>query len=260
MVFLNILIYFVLALVLFSLILLIDSRSKIDYKDKIVISNLYIILISIIMSKNYDFNSNLFIIFLFIMFIDVIYSSYILDKDIIKNGGLLYYFVLIVIGYIINSLFINNSSNGISEFRIVVWVFIGLYIYNLFKGINFKSNDKIDKESVIVSYAKMKNKYNLSYSKSNNLIIYSIMIYNNRRRPSILREFDNLLYRFNGKRYKSGIMQIDSNNIISDIDSINYVYKDIVKSKSKDYKKILSKYSDSSEIIEIYEIIKGFSK
>ena len=55
-------------------------------------------------------------------------------------------------------------------------------------------------------------------------------------------------------------MQIDSNNIISDIDSINYVYKDIVKSKSKDYKKILSKYSDSSEIIEIYEIIKGFSK
>ena len=69
----NILIYFVLALVLFSLILLIDSRSKIDYKDKIVISNLYIILISIIMSKNYDFNSNLFIIFLFIMFIDVIY-------------------------------------------------------------------------------------------------------------------------------------------------------------------------------------------
>ena len=185
---------------------------------------------------------------------------YILDKDIIKNGGLLYYFVLIVIGYIINSLFINNSSNGINEFRIVVWVFIGLYIYNLFKGINFKSNDKIDKESVIISYAKMKNKYNLSYSKSNNLIIYSIMIYNNRRRPSILREFDNLLYRFNGKRYKSGIMQIDSNNIISDIDSINYVYKDIVKSKSKDYKKILSKYSDSSEIIEIYEIIKGFNK
>ena len=160
MVFLNILIYFVLALVLFSLILLIDSRSKIDYKDKIVISNLYIILISIIMSKNYDFNSNLFIIFLFIMFIDVIYSSYILDKDIIKNGGLLYYFVLIVIGYIINSLFINNSGNGINEFRIVVWVFIGLYIYNLFKGINFKSNDKIDKESVIISYAKMKNKYN----------------------------------------------------------------------------------------------------
>ena len=151
MVFLNILIYFVLALVLFSLLLLVDSRSKIDYKDKIVISNLYIILISIIMSKNYDFNSNLFIIFLFIMFIDVIYSSYILDKDIIKNGGLLYYFVLIVIGYIINSLFINNSGNGFSEFRIVVWVFIGLYIYNMFKDINFKSNDKIDKESVIVS-------------------------------------------------------------------------------------------------------------
>ena len=53
------------------------------------------------------------------------------------------------------------------------------------------------------------------------------MIYRNSKRSKILRNYDYFMFRMNGKVRKLGIMQVETKRFISDIESIDLVYKKI---------------------------------
>lgn len=281
--FFNWIFYIICGLFLFVFIFILKNKFKINNFQSMVFSLLFILIISGICSK-YGFsklNINIFLIFVFEMIFKIIYYSYFLEDDFFdkEENNVIYYVVLIILGYILNIYFINKASYiflSSDDLRIVIWFIMLLFLYQFFKDNEFfkkvevNNNKKIlSDQRIYVSYARMKSIYNkdINYEKDINDILYSIMIFENYRRPKFLRNIDNFRYRFDGGVKRLGIMQVKTKKFISDLESIDIVYKKINKLYTKytvknktDIKKIINDYDKehSDEIIIIYDKISKF--
>ena len=279
--------YVIFGIIFFFILRYIECKYEIKKSQKIVFSIILLLLVSgFCFRYALLFTSNIFLIFVFMMIVDIIYNCYFIESDFFdKNeNNIKYYIILIIIGFIINQEFINNVESIFltgSELRIIIWLLIIIFLYNFFKTNTFlheKNNDKdnyVSINNILTNYAKFKYKYYDICNYNNNElsnIIYAIMIYENNKRNSFARKFDYFKFRFNGNVQKLGIMQVESSTFISDIQSIEIVYKKIdkiykniagTKSKPKknyDLNNVFDNYYnfDNKQVKYIYEIIKKF--
>ena len=268
--------YIITGCFLFFIIRYLENNFFITKTQNIIFSLIYMMFIGGILSR-YGFdvvNDNLFLMFVFTLIFSVIYTNYFLGRDFFdKNNKLLkFYILLIVCGYILNQEFINRVEmvflSG-DDLKIILWFLSFLFIYQFIKerdiiknsNENFSKFDMSD-ESIVINYAKLKYKYNDKFKCSDKVlkILYSIMIYENNKRPSFLRKFDNFMFKLDGCSRKLGIMQVESKKFISDIESIEIVNKKLdkmINDKKISDKDIINKYckEDSEFVNKIYDCI-----
>lgn len=273
--------YIVCGIVFYFIIDFLDNKYNLEQIDKIVLSNILMLFTAgLCVRFGWRFNENIFLIFAFMMITDVIFNTYVADKDFFNRdeNNILYYIVLIIIGFIINQEFFNHVTAVFltgNDIRIVVWLLVIIYLYNFIKGNKMLNKykdksgleNKISINSILTSYAKLKYLYYDDCDCDNkdiSNILYAIMIYENNKRNKFLRNYDAFIFRISGKKCKLGIMQVESKKIISDSESINIVYKKIVKlcgkNKSCDYYKLIDDYYgyDNKSVKNIFDIIKKF--
>lgn len=276
-------IYIVLGIILFIIINYIDIKYKINRREWLIFSIIIMLLFAgILVRLGINYTSDIFLVFVFMMLTDIFYNSYILEQDFFskEDKNIYYYILLIIIGFIINQEFINKVEEVFltgEDLRLIIWFLVIIYLYkfSISKNIlstNIKENTKfISKDSILISYVKLKEKYyeECNYdNKDISNIIYSIMIYENKKRSKLLRKIDNFNYKINGGIKKLGIMQVESKKFITDSESINITYKKITKlydkyNKKKDKNisfKVLDDYlkEESNNVKYIYEIIRKF--
>ena len=110
------------------------------------------------------------------------------------------------------------------------------------------------KQYIVSQYVKMRQKYG-KYIQSKGdmrLLIYSLMIYENYKRPSFFRRLDYFRYQFDHIPKKQGIMQIETKKILSDVESIEIV--------EKKFEKIQEKKKTKKNVINTSELLKGIGK
>lgn len=269
--------YILFGIILYFVIELLYSKFELSRIDKVVASNVFLVIISGILYKySIRYTENIFLIFVFMLLTDIIYNTYVVNRDFFdKNkNNISFYSILIISGFIINQEFINQVNRIFltgEEFRIVFWLLIIVYLYIFFKNSNIiKSRDTnkfMSINNILNNYSRFKYIYydecNVNNKDISN-ILYSIMIYENNRRNKLLRCFDNIMFKINSKKTRLGIMQVESKKFISDVESIDLVYKKILKiydsNKTKNIDKIIDKYYGYSneDVKYIYEIIKKF--
>ena len=277
------LIYIILGIILFIIIKYIENKYKINRREWLIFSIIIMLLFAgILVRLGINYTSDIFLVFVFMMLADIFYNSYILEQDFFskEDKNIYYYILLIIIGFIINQEFINRVEEVFltgEDLRLIIWFLAIIYLYkfSISKNIlstNIKENTKfISKDSILISYVKLKEKYyeECNYdNKDISNIIYSIMIYENKKRSKLLRKIDNFNYKINGGIKKLGIMQVESKKFITDSESINITYKKITKlydkyNKKKDKNisfKVLDDYlkEESNNVKYIYEVIKKF--
>lgn len=221
---------------------------------------------------------NIFLTFVFMMIIDILFSSYIIDDDFFdpSEGNVKYYIILIIVGFIINQEFINNVSEVFltgDDLRIILWTAAMLFVYNfsrnkkIFTNVNTGNNKQISINSILSNYAKFKYFYYDECDDDNrelSNVLYAIMIYENNRRNKFMRRIDNAKYRINGGKCRLGIMQVESKKFISDIESIDIVHKKLIKIYNK--KSIKSAHAaikdyygyENNSVNYIFDTIKKF--
>lgn len=276
-------IYIVLGIILFIIINYIDIKYKINRREWLILSIIFMLVFAgILVRLGINYTSDIFLVFVFMMLADIFYNSYILEQDFFskEDKNIYYYILLIIIGFIINQEFINRVEEVFltgEDLRLIIWLLVIIYLYkfSISKNIlstNIKESTKfISKDSILISYVKLKEKYyeECNYdNKDISNIIYSIMIYENKKRSKLLRRIDNFNYKINGGIKKLGIMQVESKKFITDSESINITYKKITKlydryNKKKDKNvsiKVLDDYlkEESNNVKYIYEVIKKF--
>lgn len=275
-------IYIVLGIILFIIIKHIENKYKINRREWLIFSIIIMLLFAgILVRLGINYTSDIFLIFVFMMLTDIFYNSYILEQDFFskEDKNIYYYILLIIIGFIINQEFINRVEEVFltgEDLRLIIWFLAIIYLYKFSISKNILSNNKettkfISKDSILISYVKLKEKYydECNYdNKDISNIIYSIMIYENKKRSKLLRKIDNFNYKINGGIKKLGIMQVESKKFITDSESINITYKKITKlydryNKKKDKNvsiKVLDDYlkEESNNVKYIYEVIKKF--
>ncbi len=275
-------IYIILGIILFIIIKYIENKYKINRREWLIFSIIIMLLFAgILVRLGINYTSDIFLIFVFMMLTDIFYNSYILEQDFFskEDKNIYYYILLIIIGFIINQEFINRVEEVFltgEDLRLIIWFLAIIYLYKFSISKNILSNNKettkfISKDSILISYVKLKEKYyeECNYdNKDISNIIYSIMIYENKKRSKLLRKIDNFNYKINGGSKKLGIMQVESKKFITDSESINITYKKITKlydryNKKKDKNvsiKVLDDYlkEESNNVKYIYEVIKKF--
>lgn len=276
-------IYIVLGIILFIIINYIDIKYKINRREWLILSIIFMLVFAgILVRLGINYTSDIFLVFVFMMLTDIFYNSYILEQDFFskEDKNIYYYILLIIIGFIINQEFINKVEEVFltgEDLRLIIWLLVIIYLYkfSISKNIlstNIKESTKfISKDSILISYVKLKEKYyeECNYdNKDISNIIYSIMIYENKKRSKLLRKIDNFNYKINGGIKKLGIMQVESKKFITDSESINITYKKITKlydkyNKKKDKNisfKVLDDYlkEESNNVKYIYEVIRKF--
>lgn len=236
--------YIVMGIILYFVMDFLSNKFNISKIDKIVLSNIYIVVLSGILFKySIRYTDNIFLIFVFMLITDIIYNTYIIDRDFFdkESNNIKFYIGLIISGFIINQEFINNVRSVFltgNEFRVVLWLLVIIYIYKFCSDKKiFEKKNKVDKKvmsvnNVLNNYAKFKYAYYDDCDRDNkdiSNILYAIMIFEDNRRNRVLRNYDNFKYKINGKKNKFGIMQVESKKFISDSESIELAYKKIIK-------------------------------
>lgn len=255
----------------------IGNKITLGKVDKIIFLNVFNIIVSgLLFRYSIRYTDNIFLVFVFVMLTDIIYNTYIVDRDFFDNdsGGIYYYIGLVISGFIINQEFINKVNNVFlsgNEFRLVLWLLIIVYFYNLFKNEKiFQRKDSKEKKvmsvnNILNNYAKFKYTYYDDCDHDNKVIsniLYAIMIYEDNNKNKVRRNIDNFMFKINGKKNKLGIMQVESKKFISDSESIDIAYKKVLKiynsTKTKDINKLFDKYYgyNNEDVKYIYEIIK----
>ncbi|MBQ6404726.1 MAG: hypothetical protein IJJ63_01610 [Bacilli bacterium] len=275
--------YMIVAIIFFLIILVLDHKYKLTKLEKIVVS-IFLLLFVAGMMKRFLFShtEQIFFIYVFMFFIDLIYHSYFLERDFFdkQEQNVYYYSVLVIIGFMLNQELINRVDQVFlsgEDFRIIIWFLLFLFFYFFFKNRNIlqdtvsKTDHLISREVVLVQYVKLKDQYyddlHCDEKEISNLLL-AIMILENHRRGKILRKFDYFSFRLNGGKKKLGIMQVESKQFITDQESIEIVYKKLDKLFHKDIKskkkmkveEVIEKYSkeDASKIQAIFDIIRKF--
>ena len=281
------LIYFIASILLFFIL----SYIKKNYENIFhygIVTSIYLLVVSGIISNiNIEYSHNsIYVIYLLELFLRVFYENMIKDNNFFRDREYLYRYVIsFILIILMNVLFIDHVSDvfpSTNQLKLMIWIGIFGYFIFMFKN-NFNNfikkrevrkkynkNDLV-KESIIISYAKLKNQYGrMVSSRYSELfpVIYSIMVYENKNKPSIFRRFDYLLYRFDGKGRKFGIMQIYSKYYIDDYNSISIATRRLEKiyytmKKKSDRNILLEYYNKDScvrDVMKILRIIRDFDK
>ena len=274
--------YILFSMLLFLIVKYLNKKFKLNLYEYIFIPLIYIIIVSMF----FKFNHYIFLVSLFLTFIDIIYTIYVKETNFFSNSSIIkMYAVIIVSSYLINRYLIDTSIIYLDKptLKIIVWIFIVYFIYQFIKSknITFKSpklktlsDEEFDRNYIILSYTKFKIKYKSIIEEHSNIsnVIYAGLVYYNNVRPEYLRRIDYFKFRLNNRKRPLGIMQIESDKYISDSESIeiaitemNKVYtklksKKTSKKEDLNYKLIKTYFKkyDYSKIIEIYDEISEF--
>lgn len=121
------------------------------------------------------------------------------------------------------------------------WILIAIFVYQVVDNltINREGTERRKKRYVLRKYCEFKRKYanvvdsNCVYVVDADLL-YAIMIVENYNRPAIVRLIENVKFRITHKRMTLGIMQVMTDEMIDDKESIIRAAKKIAKLR-KDY-------------------------
>lgn len=155
-----------------------------------------------------------------------------------------YYTSIVIISTIIYNNFINKIENLLPDFTQLkneIWLLIVIFIYQLGNGFVEKTpNNELGETTeaylpelknrkrryILRHYSELKKKFGknpieeISDDKSFQLIVYSILIFENFNRPIFIRFIERIWVKVTGKVTTQGIMQISSDKSISDVESV----------------------------------------
>lgn len=250
----------------------------------IIIPVIYIILIShfSFLYRNMIYLVILFELLIRIYIVKVIQNEQLLDRKYYQKT----YGLSFLLGFFITNFFLGKVDSIFltpEEMRIGIWLFIGFYFYKLLNGnLTFsfekakEENHVLKEETIVTQYAKWKMKYYSVVKTSNQelqLLFYAMMIWENSNRSNFFRNLDRIFFRFTRRTMKLGIMQVETNQEISDLESVKIAWKKLLKiekevSNDKTIKKItknqaiLTSYDENEtknqDILSIYEVLKTF--
>ncbi len=276
-------VYMFLGVLLFSLIIFFNHKYTMTKFERMIISILLMLVSAGMMKRfNIPYTEQIFFLFVFFFFIDLIYHSYFLERDFFDKTekNVFYYCVLVCVGFFVNQEFINRVDQVFlsgEDLRIIIWFLLFIFLYffiknkNIFQESTSVSKHYISREIVLTQYAKLKDQYyddlHCDKKEMSNLLL-AIMIFENHRRGKLLRKYDYFSFRLSGGKKKLGIMQVESKQFITDQESIEIVYKKLDKLYQKDTKTkkkikvedVITKYGgeDATAIQTIFDIIRKF--
>lgn len=269
-----------------------EEAPALNFLIRVLTPIVYLIIISSIL---YYFNLDKYVIDIF--FVNIYYIIFRLFFNLITSRGklldwyrqALYWSAIIIISYFVYDKIIRIKENILPDFTTIaneLWIIILIFIFQITNNIRFSQIGTIKrKDNYLKSRYKHFNKLygelikDITKNEALESVTYAILIYEDFNRPKIIRIVENLKHTFSNKSHTLGVMQVKSDKLINDKESVilgtnkivNSCYKYIKENtieKEKIYEwnvisSIISDYNIGSEYLHevnelSYEIRKTF--
>jgi hypothetical protein len=155
----------------------------------------------------------------------------------------LYWLAIVVISFFTYEKLIKVKTNILPDFTTVsneLWIIILIFIFQIANNLRFSKEATQERKD---NYLKRRYQYfNKIYGKlikdiaQNEIlecIVYAILIYEDFNRPKIARYIENMRFRLTKEPHTLGVMQVLSDKLISDFESVKLGAEKIVSAYNK---------------------------
>lgn len=187
-------------------------------------------------------------------FVNIYYIVFRLVFNLLTGRGLLlnwyrqilYWASIILFSYLAFDKIISLKANILPDFTTLaneLWIIILVFLYQIANKIRLPQEGTIKRKDKYLDdvYYKFKRVYGDIIEEKFQLdrlkaIAYAILIYENFNRPKLARLIENIRFRLTGKSHTLGVMQVYSDKLISDKESVELGTDKILNTYNKHYK------------------------
>lgn len=245
-----------------SIFVKIEEAPALNFLIRVLTPIVYIIIVS---TALYYFGLDKYVWHIYL--VNIYYIVFRLIFNLASNRGLLlnwyrqllYWTAIVVVSYFTYEKLIKVKANILPDATTIsneLWIIILIFIFQITNNMRFSQETTQKRKD---NYLKSRYHYfnrnygqiitDLTQNEILECIVYAVIIYEDFNRPKIARQVENLKYMLTKKSLTLGVMQIKSDRLISDLDSIKLGTKKIIGA----YKNYLENATEnSSEYFEWY--------
>ena len=241
-----------------------EEAPALNFLIRVLTPIVYLIIISSIL---YYFSYDKYVINIYL--VNIYYIIFRLFFNLITSRGKLldwyrqvvYWSSIIIISYFVYDRIIRIKENILPDFTTIaneLWIIILIFIFQLTNNIKVSQSGTIRRKE---NYQKSRYKHfsklygelikDITKNEALESVTYAVLIYEDFNRPKIIRIIENLKHRFSNKSHTLGVMQVKSDKLINDKESVMLGTTKIVNS----YNKYIKENSVEGEKIYEWNII-----
>lgn len=223
-----------------------EEAPALNFLIRVLTPIVYIIIVSTILYY-FGFDKYVWNIYL----VNVYYIVFRLLFNLITNRGLLlnwyrqflYWIAIVVISFFTYEKLIKVKANILPDFTTVsneIWIIIFIFIFQIANNLRFSQEaTQKRKDNYLKSrYTYFKKIYgqlikDLTQNEILESIVYAVLIYEDFNRPKVARHIENIKFRLTKEPHTLGVMQVKSDRLISDLESVKIGTEKIVNAYKK---------------------------
>lgn len=232
-----------------------EEAPALNFLIRVLTPIVYIIIVSTIL---YYFRLDKYVLNIYL--VNIYYIIFRLIFNLATNRGLLlnwyrqflYWMTIVVISFFTYEKIIKVKANILPDFTTVaneLWIIILIFIFQVANNLRFSQETTQKRKDNYLKnrYLYFKKFYgqlikDLTQNEILESIVYAVIIYEDFNRPKIARQIENLRFRLTKKPHTLGVMQVKSDKLINDLESVKLGTEKIVNA----YKKYLENPTENS--------------
>ena len=212
-----------------------------------------------------------------IFLVNIYYVVFRLLFNLITNRGLLlnwyrqflYWGAIIVISYFTYDKIIKVKANILPDFTTVaneLWIIILIFVFQVTNNIRLSQDGTFKRKQ---NYLKSRLNYfkslygklikEATQNEALEAVVFAILIYEDFNRPKVARIIENIKQRLTKKSHTLGVMQVKSDRIISDLESVKLGTAKVVNAYQQYLEKLTKENGEFYEYSAYYEIIANYN-
>lgn len=249
-----------------------EEAPALNFLIRVLTPIVYIIIVSTVL---YHFGLDKYVWNIFL--VNIYYVVFRLLFNLITNRGLLinwyrqflYWSAIIVISYFAYEKLIKVKANIIPDFSTVaneLWIIILIFVFQVTNNIRLSQDGTFKRKQ---NYLKSRLTYfktlygklikEATQNEALEAIVYAILIYEDFNRPKVSRVIENIKHRITKKSHTLGVMQVKSDKIISDLESVKLGTQKIINAYQQYLDKLSNENGEFYEYSAHYEIIANYN-
>jgi hypothetical protein len=249
-----------------------EEAPALNFLIRVLTPVVYIIITSTIL---YYFRLDKYVWNIFL--VNIYYVVFRLLFNLITNRGLLlnwyrqflYWGAIIVISFFTYDKLIKVKTNILPDFTTVaneLWIIILIFIFQVTNNIRLSQDGTFKRKQ---NYLKSRLSYfktlygklikEATKNEALEAVVFAILIYEDFNRPKVARVIENIKQRLTKKPHTLGVMQVKSDKIISDLESVKLGTAKVVNAYQQYLDKLTKEKGEFYEYSAYYEIIANYN-
>lgn len=255
-----------------SIFVKIEEAPALNFLIRVLTPIVYLIIIS---TALYSLGMDKYVANIYL--VNLYYILFRLVFNIATSRGLLldwyrqtlYWVAILSISYFAYEKLIKIKENILPDFTTIaneLWIIILLFLFQVTNNVRFSPNGTLQRKQ---NYLKSRYRHFTSLygdtireiTKNEVLesVAYAVLIYEDFNRPKLVRFIENLKFRITKKQHTLGVMQVKTDKLIDDLESVKLGTNKLVSSYKNYATKMMEKQEAYYNWDSIYQIITDYN-